>query len=656
VTAARLPLREAAPEAAPEAAAQAPARAGPPGVDLPAAGAWRAWPLVRCLALYRATPWRFALTLGLYAAISAALAWQQVWIGQAIEDVKNGWAVQLRGDGRPDASVALAWLAAIAGVALGRAALQYTATVVGLVIQQRLLSTLREAILQKVQRLSLTYHVLHGAGEMISRTTRDADKLRDALTSFWRQGVDSVFVVLASMGFLFWVDPVLGVVPAVLTLAAAVLLVGQADRLVVLDREVGTAYDGVNQTLAEGVHGVRVIKAFGLQRDQIERFRLRVDGFVRATEQALAHAAWRIPLPQMLVGFGQVWVLGWGLHAVSVGRLDVGPLVSALLMVNLLVLRMEGMGRVVKTYADARSSAGRIWELLDEPETIRGGPQAWAAGPVGLRVAAVTVRPPGGGRAVLQDLSFEIGAGRRVALVGATGSGKSTLAALLSRLVDPEEGRILVGRGTDWTDLREIRLSALRQAIQVVPQEPFLFTGTLAANLRMGRPEATDAELVAALAQVEAQELLEQLPGGLQARLGDRGVTLSGGQRQRICLARALLSRPAILVLDDATSALDALTEARVLARLGQGAAHTAGAPDGAPLATPTVLVISHRRATLEHADRVLLLSGGRIVDQGPFAALAARRPDFRDLMGLDDPLEDPQDETHNDLNRTDGH
>lgn len=610
------------------------AAARPPAIDetldagLPAAPTMRGWPLLRCLALYRATPWRFLLTLSLYAAIGAALAWQQVLLGQAVQDVRDGHAVRVLAGGGLDMTVAWAWLLAVAGVAAGRAGLQYIATVVGLVIQQRLLCTLREGILQQVQRLALSYHALHGAGEMITRTTRDADKVRDALTSFWRQGVDSVFVILAAMGFLWWVHPWLGVVPALLTLAAVALLLHQADQLVLLDRRVGEAYDSVNQDLAEGVQGVRVIKAFSLQRNRIGRFGGHVQRFVTFTEQALAHAAWRIPLPQMLVGFGQVWVLGWGLHAVASGELAIGPLVSALLMVNLLVLRIEGIGRVVKTYADARSSAARIWELLDEPPAIRGGTSGWPAGRAGLRISAVTVGPPGGGRPVLQDISLEVGPGRVIAVVGATGSGKSTLAALLPRLVDPDEGRVRVGSGTAWVDLRTIDLAEVRRRVQVVSQDSFLFTGTLAANLRMAAPEASDEALLDCLARADADDLVARLPGGLSATLGDRGVTLSGGQRQRLCLARALLARPSILVLDDATSALDAVTERRVLDRLRE-----ARDPDGH---APTLVIVTHRRATLQAADRVVLLHQGRIADTGPYDDLVRRSAHFRALMGLD--------------------
>lgn len=585
------------------------------------------WPLLRCLALYRHTPWRFGLTLLLYAAINLGLALQQWLLGRAVNEVQLGQGVLVGANGELDMRPVLLSLALLAAVAFGRAVLQYTAAIVGLVIQQRLLSTLREAIFEQVQTLHLAYHWQHGAGELITRTTRDADKVRDALTSFWRQGIDSLFVVMASMGYLFWYHASLGIVPLILTLVALVLLLQQADALVELDRVVGDAYDQVNQDLTEGVHGVRVIKSFNLEADRVTRFRAQVQRFVNLGEAALAYASIRIPLPQMLVGFGQVWVLGWGLHLVVEGRLNSGELVAALLMVNLLVLRIEGIGRVIKTYADARSSAARIWDLLDARSSIVGGSAPFPDHAVGVRLQGVRVLPPGGGHPVLDEVSLDIAPGEIVGLVGATGSGKTTVASLFPRLVDPSDGEVLVGLHGAWRDIKEFDLSTLRRRVQVVPQECFLFSDSLADNLRLAAPEASDAELFEALRIACADDFVRSLPEGLHSKFGDRGVTLSGGQRQRLCIARALLARPAVLVLDDATSALDTLTERSILDHLRAQATHANDAP--------AVLMISNRRASLALADRVLLLQAGRIQAHGTQSELSKNNASYRALMGI---------------------
>lgn len=589
-------------------------------------------PMLRCLALYRLMPGRFALTAGLFVLVNIGVAFQQWMVGRAVNDVEAGRAVSRAADGSLDWSVALHWLLAIAGIAALRSVLQYFGGIMSLVIGQDLLTVLRERILAQVQRLDLAYHWQHGVGELVTRTTRDADKVRDALINFWRQVFETSLVLIATVGLLSWYHPWLGVVPLAMTLAGLALFVAQTDRLVWLDRAVGEAYDQVNQELSEGVNGVRVIKSFGLEAQRIDIFARHVGLFMSQARTALAYAASRIPLPQTVVALSHVWILAFGAHLVQQGRIGIGELVASLLVANMLVFRIEGIGRVMQVFADARSSAARIWELLDAEPGITGGPDALPAGPLGLRLQQVGVRAPGGSTHILDDCSFDIAPGEIVAVVGSTGAGKSTLASLLPRLLDAEEGQVQVGSAdTGWQDVRTLRLDELRRRVHVVPQESFLFSDTLEANLRVSRPQASHVELLGALEQAGAGEVLERLEHGLQTRLGDRGVTLSGGQRQRISLARALVAQPDILVLDDATSALDALTERRVLdniRRLG----HSGNGRHGRPI---TVLLIASKLSTLLLADRVALLARGRIVAEGTHRALTETSAEYRDLLGL---------------------
>ncbi|MGE8047556.1 ABC transporter ATP-binding protein [Pseudomonas monteilii] len=586
-------------------------------------------PLLRALAIYREMPWRFALVTALYIAGNLGLAWQQWLIGHAVDDVSTGRAVQRLADGSLDASVGWHWLWLLLAIALGRGLLQYAAAVLSLVLSQALLTRLRERILLQVQRLHLGYHWQHGMGELVTRTTRDADKVRDALITFWRQIIETPLVVVAAVGLLSWYDPLLGLIPLLLTGAGLWLFVIQTDRLVTLDRAVAAAYDQVSQDLAEGIGGVRVIKAFGLEQQRIARFTSQVDIFSGHARAALAYASSRIPLPQAVVALGHVWILVYGAHRVAAGALGIGELVTSLLVATTLVFRIEGIGRVMQTFADARASAERIWQLLDERPAIVGGHATLPAGPLGLKLNQVQVGAVEAGRPVLQGCSLTLRPGEVVALVGATGTGKSLLASLLPRLTDVQHGNVQVGSDAGgWHDVRDLDLADLRRRVQVLPQESFLFSDSLAANLRMAAPQASDAQLREALRLAAAEDVLERLPHGLDTPLGDRGVTLSGGQRQRLCLARALLGAPDILCLDDATSALDALGERQVLHNIRR--LHSTGSQG------PTLLLITSRLSTLLLADRVVMLENGRISASGSHAELSAHNAHYRDLLGID--------------------
>ncbi|QAU33998.1 ABC transporter ATP-binding protein [Janthinobacterium sp. 17J80-10] len=586
-------------------------------------------PLWRCLALYRLMPWRFSLTALLFILFNLSLAWQQWLIGRAVHDVESGHAAVRLADGSLDLSVIRFWLILLIAVVLGRAILQYLGGVMALVIGQELLSILRQRILLQVQRLDLAYHWRHGVGEIVTRTTRDADKVRDALINFWRQVFEAGLVLLASVGLLCWYHPWLAVVPLLLTLTGISIFIFQTDHLVALDRAVGDAYDRVNQDLSEGVNGVRVIKSFGLEQRRTDIFTAHVASFMHQARAALAYSASRIPIPQVVVALSHVWILAFGAHLVQQGQLNIGELVASLLVANTLVFRIEGVGRVMQVFADARSSAARIWELLDAEPAIQPGRKTLPDGPLGLRLSDVGVNALGDGASILQQCNFEVAPGEVVAVIGTTGAGKSTLAGLLPRLLERSEGAALVGSPwAGWQDIHDVSLDELRRKVHVVPQESFLFSDTLEANLRLGNPQATEQDLRDALALVSAGDVLERLSDGFATRLGDRGITLSGGQRQRICLARALLAKPAILVLDDATSALDALTERTVLDNLRQlrtDSGHKV-----------TVVLIASKLSTILLADRVALLAQGRIVAEGTHAVLAASSADYRDLLGVE--------------------
>lgn len=588
------------------------------------------WPLLRCLALYREMPWRFTITAVLFAALNFSMAWQQWLLGRAIHDVERGVAVVQTATGALDYSVALTWMTILFAIAFGRGIIQYLAGLSSLIIGQDLLFILRERIFHQVQNLDLVYHREHGVGGMVTRTTRDADKLRDALMNFWRQIFETLLLVIATVGMLCWYNVWLGVIPLVITIAGVGIFVLQTNHLVTLDRATGAAYDTVNQNLTEGVAGVRVIKAFGLESLRIEDFTRQVAQFSAHARAALAYATSRIPVPQMVIAMGHVWVLGFGALLVGDGKLNIGELVASVMLANTLIIRVEGIGRVIQIFADARASAARIWELLDARPARQTGTAPLPAGALGVKLDNVSVQPQQHGKPVLQHCTLTIEPGEVVAVVGTTGSGKSTLMSLLPRLVDADQGKVAIGSTeTGWQDVQTLNSEELRNRVHIVPQESFLFSDTLAANLRLSKPDATDQELLDALDIANARDVINRLEHGLETRIGDRGLTLSGGQRQRICLARALLGDASILGLDDATSALDASTEKTILDNI-RNFKNSHGR-------TVTVVIVSSKLSTVLLADRVIVLTHGQIIAQGTHTELSKNNPAYRELMGIQD-------------------
>lgn len=608
-----------------------PRQARPPEIlDKPPSEFLKTHPLLRCLWVYKTMPVRFAATFGLLLVVNASLTWYQYLIGVAVHELELGELIKSDARGVFDTARAQYWAVVLIGIAVGRAILQYVSGVAALTTGQELLFRIRDAILVQVQRLDVGYHLRHGIGEMVSRTTRDADKVRDALISFWRNVIETGLTMVACLAVLAWYGPALALVPTLLATVGIVLFVRQADSLVVLDRAVGNAYDLVTQDLLEGVGGVRVIKAFSLEQSRISRFNEVVAEFATLALRAIRYSAVNIPIPQIIVALGQVWVFVCGAQLMGRGELNTGEFVSAVLVMNTLIFRFEGVGRIVQVFADARSSAGRIMDFLDAEPAIRAGTRRLPNGPLGFRLRDVDVcSRDAAGVQILRAVNLEVQPGEVVALVGATGSGKSTIAALLPRLLDPSRGVVELGsKGASYVAICDVQLTELRRRVHVATQDCFLFSDTVAENLRVVAPDANEAELMEALRMAEALEIVDELPQRLDTRVGDRGATLSGGQRQRLALARAFLASPSIIVLDDSTSALDAVTEQKILNNVRR-LAESCGEH-------PTMLLVASKPSTVFFADRILVLDGGSIVAEGTHDDLIAQNPVYRELMGVE--------------------
>jgi ATP-binding cassette subfamily B protein len=476
---------------------------------------------------------------------------------------------------------------------------------------------LRNAMYAHLQRLSFGFYDRHQTGQLMSRATVDLPAVRRFLgygLIFFSQHLITVAFVIVAIVLL---DPVL----ALVALAITPLLVAVAYRYSRVShpvlKDVQQRVADVTTQAEENIVGVRVVKAFAQERRETERFRRGSERiFTRAMDAARLQATY-VPSMTVMPSVAQAAVLLVGGYAVVGGSMSLGEFfqVNGYLLMLILPLRMIGMW--IGQYQRAMASGERIFEVLDEEAEIVEHPGARplppGPGEVELQGVSFAYEP---GRPVLHDVELRVRAGSTVALIGTTGSGKTTLTALIPRFYDVDAGAVLV----DGHDVRDVTLASLRASVGIVSQDTFLFSTTVAENIAYGAPGATRAQIVAAARQAQADEFIEALPDGYDTVVGERGLTLSGGQRQRIAIARALLTDPRILILDDATASVDSSTEARIKLALRE------------VMRGRTTLIIAHRLSTISLADEVVVMDAGAIVARGDHDALAATSPVYREI------------------------
>jgi ATP-binding cassette, subfamily B, bacterial len=477
---------------------------------------------------------------------------------------------------------------------------------------ERALYALRVKIFAHLQRLSLSYYDREMSGRIMTRMTSDVEALSQLLQSGLVTAIASLLTCAGIAVALVVLEPRLGLATLTVTvpLVAATLIFRRFARRAYAESRERVAI--VNADLQEGVAGVRVAQAFVREERNHRRFSDLSLGYLRARLRAQTAIATYFPFVGLLADVGTAIVLGVGGSLLAGGSLSAGVLIAFLLYLGLFFAPIQQLPLVLDSYQQAAVSLSRIRDLLAVPTLTPEA--AHPVRPLGrlrgdVRLRDVRFTYPGTSIEALCGVDLVIEPGRTVAFVGETGAGKSTILKLVARYYDATGGHVLV----DGVDVRDYDLEAYRGHLGVVPQEPFLFAGTIRDNVAYGRPDATDAEVEAAARAVGAHEVVSRLPGGYLHVVGERGRTLSIGQRQLIALARALLVDPDVLLLDEATSNLDLATEARVAAAMGAVARGR------------TTLLIAHRLPTAARADRIVVVDHGRVVEAGGHAALLSR-------------------------------
>ncbi|MEV8631488.1 ABC transporter ATP-binding protein [Streptosporangium sp. NPDC051023] len=547
------------------------------------------------------------LSSGLYGVMTVASAWALGWATQNL--VLPSFA-----KGRAETGTLVAAALLILGVsllkALGVAGRRYFAGV----MQYRMQARSRRDVTRQYLRLPLAWHHRHPTGQLLSNASADAEAAWAPLAPLPMAVGVIVMLVTAAVAMVV-TDPVLALVGFLIFPAIAVLNFVYQRRLSPLATRAQQLRAEVSEIAHESFDGALVVKTLGREDEETDRFRARA-GELRDANIAVGRVRGLFdPMLEALPTLGVLAVLLVGAVRLEGGAITPGVLIQVAYLFTLLSFPIRALGWVLAELPRAVVGYERVRTVLTATGSMEYGTATLPGpAPAGLEVRGLDYAY--GDSRILHGVGFKVGAGRTTALVGPTGSGKSTLTQTFVRLVDPDAGAVLV----DGVDLREIARGGVSEAVALVPQQTFLFDDTVRGNVTLGLPVG-DEDVWAALRLAQADGFVSALPGGLDTKVGERGTTLSGGQRQRLALARALVRRPRLLVLDDATSSVDPQVEAKIL----QGLRDASQAS--------TVVVVAYRMATIALADEVVYLEHGRVVDRGPHEELLARCEGYRNLV-----------------------
>ncbi|GII65792.1 multidrug ABC transporter ATP-binding protein [Sphaerisporangium krabiense] len=550
------------------------------------------------------------LASGLYGVMTVASSWALGWATEhaVLPAFRDGQA-------RTGALTAAALL--IVGVAVLKATGVIGRRTLAGIMQYRMQARSRRDVTRQYLRLPLAWHHRHPTGQLLSNASSDVEAAWAPLAPL-PMAVGVVIMLVTAAVAILLVDPMLALVGFLIFPLIAVLNFVYQRRLSPLVMRSQQLRAEVSEIAHESFDGALVVKTLGREDAEAARFRARAD-LLRDANIAVGRVRGLFdPLLEALPTLGVLAVLLFGALRLQAGGLSSGELVQVAYLFTLLAFPVRALGWVLAELPRSVVGWTRVRAVLDATGSMEHGAEGLpAGGPARVEAQDLTygyaVDAP-----VLSGVSFEVRPGRTVAVVGPTGSGKSTLTQLLVRLIDPDDGRALV----DGVDLRALAPGRLSAAAALVPQQTFLFDDTVRGNLSLGAAQdVPDEEIWAALRLAQAEGFVSALPKGVDTRVGERGATLSGGQRQRLALARALVRKPRLLILDDATSSVDPQVEGRILSGLREGSPET------------TVIVVAYRMSTIALADEVVYLEHGRVADRGSHDELLARCQGYRNLV-----------------------
>jgi ABC-type multidrug transport system fused ATPase/permease subunit len=486
-------------------------------------------------------------------------------------------------------------------------------------VGERILADLRNRLFAHLQRLSLGFYERNRAGVIISRLTNDVEAIDQLVTDGVTSLVQNSLTLIGTAVILFVLDWRLALatctVLPLMTIATAMFRKRSARAYAQVRERLGL----VTATLAEDIAGMRVVQAFTREQAAFENFRNVAQRYREANMRTVVLNGIYFPAVDLFSTAALAVVLAYGGHLYFGHSISLGTLFAFMLYVNNFFDPVQQLSQLYNTFLSATAALDKIMGVLDEQPQVVDRPGARELARIGGHVRFEGVRfTYGRGDEVLHGIALDVPAGTTVALVGHTGAGKSTIAKLLARFYEPTHGRITI----DGVDLNDVTQESLRRQLGVVPQEGFLFAGTVAENIAFGKPDASPDEIVRAAQTVGAHEFVLRLEDGYETQLGERGSRLSLGPRQLVAFARALLADPRVLILDEATSSVDIGTERRIEEALR------------VLLADRTAFIIAHRLSTIRDADLIVVLEHGRVVEQGSHEELLARRGLYTSLYG----------------------